>query len=179
MRILSSVALATITIGTMAGAQTPPPGGMPGTPADRAARWQAHRAEFEAMRRQRNDDIALLIGLRADQRPGLDAMLAAVEPHHGGRDHGGPDGKSPMGVPPGDESTTARIDQMSARIDENSVDEKAKLAAVRSFYATLSPDQRLRFDALDRLRHDRMVMHDGPGHDHHGGPGAPPPPPAG
>jgi hypothetical protein len=176
MRIVPFAVLAVVAAGTVAIAQTAPTAGQP----DRAARWQAHKAEFDAMRKQRADDIALLIGLRADQRPAFDAMLAAMEPPHRDWGAGKPDGA------PGaaDESMSARLDRMSARIDERSAAEKAKLAALKSFYAGLSPDQRLRFDALERLRHDHGGIHGGRGGrfggDHGRGPGGPGmPPPAG
>lgn len=172
MRILSTAALAAIAIGTVAGAQMPSASGAPiGGEGDRAARWQEHKAEFEARRKQRADDIALLIGLRADQRPAFDALLAAMEPsHQGWGDHAGSDGKRPMGGSQ-DETMAAKLDHMSARIDERSAAEKARLQALRTFYASLSPDQRTRFDALDRLRRDHGGMHGGHGH---GGPGMAP-----
>jgi hypothetical protein len=160
MRFVIFAALA--FAGTAAIGQTAPDGAQP----DRAARWQAHGAEFkarfEAMRKRRADDIALLIGLRADQRPGFDAMMAAMAPHHGPDGMDGPGGKPPT-APGDEEGLSQRLDHMSAHIDERSAAGKAKIAALKSFYASLGPDQRLRFDALDRLRHD----HEGMGH--HGG----------
>jgi hypothetical protein len=73
--------------------------------------------------------------------------------------------------PPQDETMAAKIDHMSAGIDRQSAEEKAKLDALRTFYASLNPDQRARFDALDRLRHahDHMGMHGGHEHGDHGG----------
>jgi hypothetical protein len=176
MRSVSIAALVALAAGTVAVAQTSTPAG---APADHAARWQAHKAEFDArfadMKKRRGDDIALLIGLRADQRPAFDAMMAAMEPPHHGPDKDGPH-EGPGGDSHGaDESLPTRLDHMSARIDARSAAEKAKLTGLKSFYASLSPDQKLRFDALDRLRHghDMMGRHGG-GHEH-GGPGGPPP----
>ncbi|HEY0270833.1 MAG TPA: Spy/CpxP family protein refolding chaperone [Sphingomonas sp.] len=171
MRIISFGALAAIVAGgTVVLAQPAPGGARP----DRAAEWQAHKAEFDAMKKHRADDIALLIGLRADQRPAFDAMMAAMEPPHHGPGERGP-GKGGPGEGASDESLTARLDHMSARIDERGAAEKARLNALKAFYTSLTPDQRLRFDALDRLRHDHRPMggHGFGGHGH-GGPGTPP-----
>lgn len=167
MRFVSFAMLGAIAAGTVAIAQ-------PAPAPDRAARWEAHKAEFAAMKKRRADDVALLIGLRADQRPAFDAMMAAMARPH--REPG--EGKPPMGGPAGaaDESMATRLDRMSARIDEHDAAAKSRLAALRTFYAGLNPDQRLRFDALDRLRHDHggMEPHGFGGHGHPGGPGAQP-----
>jgi hypothetical protein len=175
MRFVPFAAVAAIAVGTIAIAQAPQ-----AAPQDRAARWQEHRADFEARfeaeRKRRADDVALLIGLRPEQRPAFDAMMSAMAPPHrdwGADKQGGPDADA------ADEGTEARIARMSARIDARSAEEKTKLDALKRFYDGLSPDQRLRFDALDRLRHDhdRMAMRGGRG-DHgrggHDGPGGSP-----
>ena len=176
MRFVPFAALAAIAAGTIAAAQAPQ-AGPAGARPDRTERWQEHKAEFEAMREHRADDIALLIGLRADQRPAFDAMMAAMEPPHRGPG-GGPDGDKPPMAPGGPaESMAARFDHMQARVDERAAAARARLAALKSFYAGLTPDQRLRFDALDRLRHDhdRMAMRGGHGHGGRDGPSGPPP----
>jgi periplasmic protein CpxP/Spy len=132
--------------------------------------------DFAKIRQQRADDLALLIGLRADQRPALDAMMTAMEPPH--RDWGKP-GDRPMPPEPGaDESFSARLDHMSQHIDKKDAEAKRKIEAVRSFYASLDPDQKRRFEALDRLRHSDPAFHHGMhghgmGHGH--GPDGPPP----
>lgn len=141
-------------------------------PQARAAWMQDRAAAFAKMRQRRADDLALLIGLRPEQRPALDAMLAAMEPPH--RDWGRErtDGEKPAA----DDGMIARLDRMSARIDARSTAAKAKLDTLRRFYAGLSPDQKLRFDALERLRHDhdRMGRHGGMRGGMHGGPGGGP-----
>jgi hypothetical protein len=158
------------------------------TPAARGPHAGWSRPDFARIRAQRAaqraDDIALLIGLRPDQRPALDAFLATVEPGRHG-DMGG--ARPPMGdTPPAtSETTLQRLDKMSARLDRKDTEAKQRIDATRKFYTSLTPDQQRRFDALDRLHHSGMRggMHGG----HHGmmgrppmGPnGAPPPAPTG
>jgi LTXXQ motif family protein len=161
MRTTLFSAIAAITIGTVAVAQQAPPSPQAG---DRAGWMQARFEEFAKMKQRRADDIALLIGVTAAQRPAFDAMLTAMEPPHRAW---GKDGKPPLGPGAADEGTLARLDHMSAKIDERGASEKAKLATLRSFYAGLTPDQKMRFDALDRLRHDHGRMSGGH-HDGHG-----------
>ena len=158
-------------------------------PAPQAAqhgRWA--RPDFAQMRARHADDVALLIGLRPDQRPALDAFPATIMPPHGDREHG--EGRRPMGdmptPPTGNEGTLARLDKMSAHIDRANAEAKQRIDATRKFYAGLTPDQQRRFDALERLHHG--AMHEHMGMRGHGGPegdrgpgpgpdGAPPPPP--
>lgn len=97
---------------------SPPPPGM--DPAQAAA--------------ARADDMALLLGLRPDQRPALDQFLGAMTPPD--RDGGGDRGS-----------------WMQARV-----------AAAQTFRATLAPDQQARFDALERLRHGMGPRMGGRGH---------------
>lgn len=125
---------------------------------DRAAMEQM-RAKREA---RRVDDMAVLLGLRADQRPALDRFLQSMKPPRGmpgdKRDAG-------MSRPSSDDMTLpARLDAMQAQTDARAAMMKQGLEAARQFYAGLTPDQQRRFDALDDLRRDR-------GHGHHGGMG--------
>ena len=90
----------------------------------------------------RADDMALLLGLRADQRPALDDFLGKIAPPPGDR-HGPPDGS-----------------WMQQR-----------MAAMQAYRATLAPDQQARFDAIERLRHG-MGGRMGGGRGHWGGGGA-------
>jgi periplasmic protein CpxP/Spy len=142
------------------------------------------RAGMEQMRAKREaaraDDMAVLLGLRADQRPAFDRYLASMRPMQGG-----PDGKpgGSMDHPRMEEmALPARLDAMQAEVDRHDAMAKQRIAATRTFYASLTPDQQRRFEALDHLRHDHMGHHGGWRGFHHGGPGgpegAPPPPPA-
>lgn len=76
----------------------------------------------------RADDMTLLLGLRPDQRPALNDFLGAITPAprgEGDERHGPPD-QAAM---------------------------QARMAATQRFRAILSPDQQMRFDALERMRH--------------------------
>lgn len=153
---------------------------------------RGERPDFAKIRARHADDIALLIGLRANQRPALDAFLATMEPPHregpmgepgkggpDGQDHGGRGQDGPPPPPPGDapdESFTARLDHMAAHLDARDTEEKQRIQAARTFYAGLDVDQQHRFEALERLGHGHFGRHGG----HDGpkgpaGPGGPPP----
>lgn len=131
-------------------------------------RWAQAQQVMARMRAQHADDVALLIGLRPDQRPALDTFLAAVMPQHGDRDRGE---RRPMGDAPAPdaapEGTIARLDKMAAHVDRADTEAKQRIEATRTFYAGLTPDQQRRFDALERLHHgamrQRMMGHGGPG----------------
>ncbi|MBA2933420.1 Spy/CpxP family protein refolding chaperone [Sphingomonas sp. CGMCC 1.13654] len=148
-------------------------------PADHP-RW--NRADMEQRHAQREarriDDMAVLLGLRPDQKPALTSYLQSLRPPHD--EAGGMHRADPGRPSPADMTTPARLDAMAARADARDTMLKQKIAATRQFYASLSPEQQRRFDALDDLRRDRM-------HGGHGrmggwhrpdGPGAPPPPAA-
>jgi Spy/CpxP family protein refolding chaperone len=117
---------------------------------DPAAIQQRH-AEREA---RRADEMALLLGLRPDQRSAFDRFLQSMRPPHDG-----PDGVHDAGLrkPTADDTPLpARLDAMEASIDRHDTMAKQKIDATRQFYASLTPDQQHRFDALDDLRRDRM-----------------------
>lgn len=159
MPMLFTVAVAGIAAPLLA-ADAPP-----AHPRPSFERMAARHAEHEA---KRAADIALLLGLRADQKPALDAFLKTIEPPH---DHGpgGPDGE-PHAPPPAEAGgTLARLDHMSHEMDAHVADAKQRIDATRRFYAGLTPEQQQRFDALERLKHDHGGMH-GP----HGPDGPPP-----
>ena len=81
------------------------------------------------------DDMALLLGLRADQRPALAAFLAGTRPP----------GPPQPDADPGDQGFLAQL----ARIE---ADTARRSATGRAFYTALDARQRTAFDALMRLR---------------------------
>lgn len=172
MRFLALSVLLPVIAGVAVAQSAPPPeGGRPDM-----ARWhQQHEADFAQMRKQRTDDIALLIGLRPDQRPGLDQLLAAMEPARGEWSRGAGDKDRP--APPAPNADfSAKLDWMAQHIDAKDAAAKQKIDAVRRFYASLDAGQRQRFEALDRLRHsDPMHRHMRGMMGGHGRPGGPPP----
>jgi hypothetical protein len=118
------------------------------------------RARMEAMRQaheqQQAQDLRTILRLRPDQEAALSAFLAAHKrPDRGA---GGPDGRrgppgGPPGARPGQMTTTQRLDMEDRRMAEMSARRQQHEAALRAFYAALSPDQRQVFDALQRVQH--------------------------
>ena len=129
--VFVALAAATLVTGTVIAADPAAPPSPPGMdPAQAAA--------------SRADDMALLLGLRPDQRPALDDFLGNIAP-----------------PPPGDGDRRGPPDgsRMQAMMD-----------AMQSYRATLTPDQQARFDAIERLRHG-MGGHMGGGRGRWGGGG--------
>jgi periplasmic protein CpxP/Spy len=175
LAILVSFAAALGAVPALAAAPAPPPGA--GWHRPDPAQFAAHRAEMEA---KRSADIALLLGLRPDQKPALDSFLAAAMPHGPHHDQGpdrGP-GHGPDGAPPPqDEGTVAALDHMSQHIDARDAEAKQRIAATKRFYTSLTADQQQRFDAMMHLMHG-MGGHRGMGgHGDGQGEGRPPMPP--
>lgn len=110
------------------------------------------RPDFVAMRQREGDDLALILGLSAAQRPALAAFLASDAPP-----------EPPMMRPDAAQGFEQRLAEQERRIGERTADDRKRLSAMRAFYAALDARQRLVFEAVMRLRH-------GPG-----GPGGPGP----
>ncbi|MBW4330551.1 Spy/CpxP family protein refolding chaperone [Stakelama sp. CBK3Z-3] len=179
-------------VGTPAMAQQRPPANAPGMPDN-------------AMDQQRVDDMALLLNLRADQRPALEAYLkASAPPHRGGGprpggkpdqnpgrqggpgDRGNRDGAANPPPPPSATSFDERLADMERREAEHGEQARQRIAALKSFYQALDAQQRTRFEAILRLDHgpDGFAPPPGPGGPHDGvppsgGPGGPGLPPGG
>lgn len=116
------------------------------SPAAQAPR-PGMRPERAAMMKARADDIALLIGLRADQRAGLDALLEhrmspPGEAERSAMSH------EPGGPPP---SFAARL----AEMEQHDGAAHTRVAAIKAFYQGLDAQQRARFEAIMRLREGR------------------------
>jgi len=148
MRLAILVSFAAAALGAvpvLAADQSPPP--QTGWQRPSPEQMEARRAAMEA---KRATDIALLLGLRADQKPALDSFLASS------RRHGMHDGRGP-GHAPGDassaqsEGTLAALDRMDQRIDQRDAEAKQRIEATKRFYAGLTPDQQQRFDAMAHL----------------------------
>jgi hypothetical protein len=113
-------------------------------------------AEREA---RRADEMALLLGLRSDQRPAFNHFMQSMRPMRGGPDR---IRDAAMRKPvAGDATLPARLDAMEASIDRHDTMAKQRIAEARQFYASLTPDQQRRFDALEDLRGDHMRGHRG------------------
>ncbi|MEG3166246.1 Spy/CpxP family protein refolding chaperone [Sphingomonas sp. PB2P19] len=110
------------------------------------------RPDVTAMHQREGDDLALVLGLSAAQRPALAAFLALDAPHE-------PRMMRPD-TAPGFEQQLA---EQERRLAKRNADDGKRIAAMRTFYAALDARQRRVFEAVLRLRN-------GPG-----GPGGPGP----
>jgi hypothetical protein len=124
-------------------------------------------AMIAQMQAREADDTALLLNLRADQRPALMAFLASMTPPpppwrgpmHGapmpgapGQD--GPEQDGPKTMPPTD-GFAQQLDRMTQDAARRSAEDAKRIAAARTFYDSLDPTQRRAFEALMRVRHGR------------------------
>lgn len=100
------------------------------------------QARHEAMRRQRLEDLKVVLRLRPDQEAALAAFVAAHEPRK--FEHRLPD--------PGAMTTPQRLDLMAKHEGEMRARHEQARAALARFYAALSPEQQAVFDALHRLK---------------------------
>jgi periplasmic protein CpxP/Spy len=113
------------------------------------------KARHEAMRKQRLEDLRIVLRVRPDQEAALAAFAAAHQPRTFER-------KLPRGL-----TTPQRLEAMGKHEAEMAAHHEAMRQALAKFYAALSPDQQKVFDALHRLQgaHGgrRMAsMHGGP-----------------
>ena len=149
-RLARLVALTLLGAAGGASAQDGYRGPLPPTPAAQMA-----------MREHQADDIALVLRLRADQRPALNMFVEAWGPP-----------APPLGPPPrlamSDTDFPGELARMEQRAARRAMEDRERFASARAFYARLDPAQRAAFDALMRLRH-------GPGGPGHGPMDGPPP----
>lgn len=128
------------------------PAGMPGMPGmpDPAA-MKARMAEHMA---QMDKDMHTILRLRPEQETAWRAFRDAMHPQDM------PAMK--MAAPKAPQTTPQRLDEMNRMAAERQARHAKMEAAVRAFYAALSPDQQAVFDALHRMHGPGMMMH-GPG----------------
>jgi len=97
---------------------------------------------------QRENDIALLLGLRANQMDALSAILKIDRPMPPPHDRQGSEhdkiAPQPTHRPP---AMPDPLTDMEHRLDKG----RERLTAIRSFRASLDQDQQQRFDALIRM----------------------------
>jgi hypothetical protein len=140
------------------------PGGRP-TSGRAMGRPGGERPDPAAMRRREADDLALVLGLSAAQRPALDAFLTAQMPPR--RPDGPPSGEAALGF-------EQRLGAMQAAVRARGAEEQARIEALQRFYGQLDARQKSVFEALMRLRHGPGGPGghgpEGPGGDGPGGP---------
>jgi protein CpxP len=172
------VALAFALLAAPAFAQTPPPADGPGRHGQDGQRMHEM---MQKHREQRAHDLHAILNIHPDQEAAFSTFEASMTrpPHEQRMKH---DRGAMMAM-----TTPQKLDMMQARMAEHMQRMQQHIAAIKTFYAALSPQQQQAFDALHRM-HDGMGMgghgmHGGGhwgGHDgmmmHGAGDGAPPPP---
>ncbi len=126
--------------------------GMPGIASAQTQRAGPPRIDVVTLQRREADDMALLLQLRAAQRPALDAFLQSFAP--------------PPAMPHGDKMREAmpsdgfeqHLQRMTEMTAQRAADDTRRIAAARSFYDGLDTKQRAAFEALMRLRHGPAMM---------------------
>jgi hypothetical protein len=141
----------------------PPPGGPDGAAGARA--FGDHMKErFEARQAERIKALHDVLSIRTDQESAFQAFTSALHPAHDGKGPHGP-GQDAQGGPPAMPATTPeRLDRLVARQQEHQQRIEARVTAIKTFYALLSPEQRHTFDSL-------VLLRDGEGRGHDEGPG--------
>ncbi len=129
-------------------------------PAAMKQRWEARKAEHAKM-------LHDALNIRPDQEAAFQTFIASMDRHgeHGMGDHrmhGGAAGEHH------DLTTPERLDRMQKRLAERDQRFEQHAAAVKTFYAALSPEQQRTFDALAKMHgrgghggHGRMGGHGG------------------
>ena len=142
----------------------PPPPGAAGE------HWREHMKEHrEAHIRALHD----LLQIRPDQEAAFQAFVASMKPPEGADRHKMDGEHGEMAHM----TTPQKLDRMQARMAERQAAFERRAAAVKTFYAALSPEQQRAFDAMAAMRHfdggHGMGGHERMGDDAHGlaGPG--------
>lgn len=112
----------------------------PGPPSPEMEKQMAEHRAQEAR------DMRLVLRLRTDQEAAWQAFQTALAP---------PPMSGPPAPPPPAATTPERLDAMGRRRTEMDARRAKADAAIRTFYAALSPEQQQVFDALERLRGPR------------------------
>ena len=127
-----------------------------------AAPPHAMRMDPGAEAREHADRLAEILQLRPDQRPALDALMAAMQPPEGMHE--------PMGDDMARLSTPERLDRMLAHVDAMRAHLAQAAEAAKRFYAQLTPPQQKAFDDLMPMLFGHHEGMGGRMHMHHGGP---------
>ncbi len=138
--LISAIAAASVGLAAAgASAQPAPPPG----PHARHAPGDM-KAIHEQMARRHADDLKIVLRLRPDQEPALNAFLASHRPARIDMKRGGL-GETPL-------TTPERLEQMARAETAMNAARDGRRDALARFYAALGPDQQKVFDALQRLQ---------------------------
>jgi protein CpxP len=168
------VALTFALLAAPAFAQTPPP-------ADGAPRhgpdMQRMHEMMQKHREEKAQELHAILQIRPDQEAAFSAFEASMTPPP--RDQRMKHDRAAMMAM----TTPQKLDMMQAKMAEHMQRMQQHIAAIKTFYAALSPQQQQAFDALHRMHGMGMGGHHGRWGGHgggmmkHGPDGAPPPPP--
>lgn len=122
---------------------------------DEADMQQHRQAQIQAHMDQLVSLVHDALALRPDQEASWRTFTASMAPRAG------------MTMPPGDGTqdhammltAPQMLDRMAEHMNREQAEFARRAAAVRQFYAVLSPTQKRTFDALMVLMHRRMGMH--------------------
>ena len=120
-------------------AQPPAPQGQPS--AQQRQAWMQQRRQQMAQRLQ------AVLQLRPDQQAAFQAFQAAMAPEPGEHRRRDPDA--------GPLTTPQRLDMMAQRMAMRDAAFQRRAAAIKTFYAALSPEQQRAFDSLPMLGEHR------------------------
>ncbi len=131
-------AVVSVAYAVQAQDQAPSAQGPVHSPEQRAT-WMHDRQEA------RSKALHAILNLRPDQEAAFQAFQAAMtpparEPH----DRGGQADAAEM-------TTPQRLDRMAERMAKHEAEFQRRAAAIKSFYAVLSPEQQRAFDAMSML----------------------------
>jgi protein CpxP len=171
---ISSVRLALLAglvlplgLATASLAQDAPPAPPPAPGMAHDHHWGDHHdADPAARRAHMAEHLTTALQLQPNQQTALATFLESMKPAG--------DMKDRMDHARGEMdhlSTPARLDKMVAHIDEMRAHLVAHAAAVKQFYAQLTPSQQKAFDDLAPMMMRHMGGHGGTEHIHHGGEG--------
>jgi hypothetical protein len=113
------------------------------------------------MKQRRQQRLHDLLQIKPDQETAFRTFAAAIDqarPERGQRPDGakGPGARGPGAQPPAPLTTPERLDRMNQRMAQRTAERQQRLqkttAAVKTFYAVLSPEQRKAFDELQVIK---------------------------
>jgi hypothetical protein len=144
---------AVLSVGFAAYSQEAAPPGPQGQPTvEQRQAWKLQRREAMAQK------LEALLQLRPDQQPAFQAFQAAMTPPPHDRQRRDPNA-APL-------STPQRLDMMADRMAKRDADFQRRAAAIKTFYAVLTPAQQKAFDSLPMMgdrQHQRGPRGRGPG----------------
>lgn len=173
MKLTSITLVSAAALALAAGASLAQPTGPQAGAHAEGHHWQ--RPDPAQMAERHAQHLRDTLQLRPDQEPALRALIAASQRPAGEREHMGKDRGDEHGL-----STPQRLDRMEARMAERTEHFRAHAAAMKRFYAQLSPTQQKALDSMpmggrgEGHEHGKGGGHEGHQGREHGDRGGPP-----